>query len=189
MIDTLTKNEGRFKKPEFWNDLNLKEKKYFVITLHRPSNVDEEHLLSRLITQIASLGKDYPILFPVHPRTKKILKGLDLNFENLHYVNPLGYLEFNYLVKHAFAVLTDSGGITEETTVMNVPCITLRESTERPETCDIGTNVLVGNNSVKIAEAIKLLFSGDWKQGQIPELWDGQASKRIVNHLVEIYQL
>jgi UDP-N-acetylglucosamine 2-epimerase (non-hydrolysing) len=189
MIDTLTKNESQFKKPKLWNRLNLKEKKYFVVTLHRPSNVDEEHLLSRLITQIAKLGIDYPIIFPVHPRTKKILENLSLNLENLHYVSPLGYLEFNYLVKHAFAVFTDSGGITEETTVLNVPCITLRENTERPETCEIGTNVLVGNDLGKLTEAFKVLLSGNWKQGQIPELWDGQASKRIVNHLVEIYQL
>jgi UDP-N-acetylglucosamine 2-epimerase (non-hydrolysing) len=189
MIDTLTKNEKRFKRPQLWNHLNLKEKNYFVITLHRPSNVDEEYLLKRLITQIATLGKDYPILFPVHPRTKKILEGLDLNFENLHYVNPLGYLEFNYLVKYALAVLTDSGGITEETTVMNIPCITLRENTERPETCKIGTNVLVGHDAAKLTKAFNVLLSGNWKQGQIPELWDGEAAKRIVNHLIEIHQL
>lgn len=189
MIDTLRKNEHRLKQPTLWNDLGLKEKKYMVMTLHRPSNVDEEHQLKNLITQIVTLGKDYPIIFPVHPRTKKLLQDLDLNFENLHYVEPLGYLEFNYLVKHAFAVLTDSGGITEETTVMNVPCITLRENTERPETCEIGTNVLVGNDSAKIKENFEHLLSGHWKQGQIPELWDGKTAERIVEHLVKIYRL
>src|SRR5690606_3791114 len=100
-----------------------------------------------------------------------------------------GYLEFNYLVKHAFAVLTDSGGITEETTVMDVPCITLRENTERPETCEIGTNVLVGNDMQKIEDSFEELLSGHWKKGQIPQLWDGDAAKRIVAHLVKIYQL
>ena len=189
MIDTLLKNEIRFTIPSIWSEFQLVPKKYMVITLHRPSNVDEGEQLKTLITQIATLGKDYQIIFPVHPRTKKILKGLKLNFENLHYINPLGYLDFNYLVKHAFAVLTDSGGITEETTVMNVPCITLRENTERPETCDIGTNVLVGTNLDKITEAFKILLSGKWKQGQIPELWDGKAAERIVNHLIEIYKL
>ena len=189
MIDTLRKNESRLKQPTIWNDLGLLKKQYIVMTLHRPSNVDEEKQLKELIAQIVSLGKDYPIIFPVHPRTKKILQGLDLNFKNLHYIDPLGYLEFNYLVKNAFAVLTDSGGITEETTVMNVPCITLRENTERPETCDIGTNILVGNNSEKINSAFKTLLSGNWKQGQIPELWDGNSSERIVNHLIEIYQV
>ncbi len=189
MIDTLLKNENRLKKPLIWNELKLKEKRYLVITLHRPSNVDEEKTLKKLITQLTSLGKDFPIIFPVHPRTKKLLQGLSLNFKNLHYIDPLGYLEFNYLVKNAFAVLTDSGGITEETTVMNVPCITLRDSTERPETCDIGTNVLVGNDSEKISAAFKELVSGNWKQGKIPELWDGHAAKRIVDHLIDIYKL
>jgi UDP-N-acetylglucosamine 2-epimerase (non-hydrolysing) len=189
MIDTLFKNMSRFKKPQLWNDLNLQEKKYFVMTLHRPSNVDEEQLLSRLINQIVTLSKEYPIIFPVHPRTIKKLNMLKLNFKNLHYINPLSYLEFNFLVKHAFAVITDSGGITEETTVLNIPCITLRENTERPETCEIGTNELVGNSVTKITDAFKVLLSGKWKQGQIPVYWDGKAAERIVNHLVEIYQL
>ena len=189
MIDTLRKNEAHLRQPKIWNDLGLERKKYLVITLHRPSNVDEEQQLKTLISKIATLGKDYPILFPVHPRTKNILKGLTLNFENLHYISPLGYLEFNFLVKYALAVLTDSGGITEETTVMNVPCLTLRDTTERPETCEIGTNVLVGNDKKKIENAFKTLINGIWKQGQVPELWDGKSAIRIVNHLVEIYQL
>lgn len=189
MIDTLRKNEQRLKQPKLWDKLGLKEKNYMMMTLHRPSNVDEEQQLKALISQIVTLGKEYPIIFPVHPRTKKLLQDLDLNFENLHYVEPLGYLEFNYLVKHAFAMLTDSGGITEETTVMNVPCITLRENTERPETCDIGTNVLVGNDPKKIADSFKELLSGNWKKGQIPELWDGEAAKRIIENVVKIYQL
>jgi UDP-N-acetylglucosamine 2-epimerase (non-hydrolysing) len=189
MIDTLRKNESRLKQPFFWNDLKLSNKNYLVITLHRPSNVDEAQQLSNLITKIVELSKNHPIIFPVHPRTKKMLEGLDLNFDNLHYVEPLGYLEFNYLVKNALAVLTDSGGITEETTVMNVPCMTLRNTTERPETCVIGTNILVGNDSKKIEDAFNLLFSGKWQKGEIPELWDGKAAERIVNHLVKIYQL
>jgi len=189
MIDTLLKNENRLKQPKIWEKLQLKAKNYLVLTLHRPSNVDEVSQLKTLITQIAMLSKDYQIIFPVHPRTQKALTDLNLSFENLHYVNPFGYLEFNFLVKHSFAVLTDSGGITEETTVMNVPCITLRNSTERPETCEIGTNVLVGTDSKKIIDAFKILLSGQWKQGQIPELWDGKTAERIVNHVVEIYNL
>ncbi|KAA5827409.1 UDP-N-acetylglucosamine 2-epimerase (non-hydrolyzing) [Algibacter amylolyticus] len=186
MIDTLLKNKSRLAKPSLWDDLNLSEKKYMVMTLHRPSNVDEEQQLKKLITQIVTLGKDYPIIFPVHPRTKKLLSNLNLNFDNLYYVNPLGYLEFNYLVKNALAVITDSGGITEETTVMNVPCITLRDSTERPETCDIGTNILVGSDPEKIKNAFNILLSGTWKQGVTPQLWDGNTAKRIVHHLVSI---
>lgn len=189
MIDTLLKHMPRFAAPKIWNALGLKEKQYMVMTLHRPSNVDEEKSLKTLITQITTLGKDYPIIFPVHPRTKKILEALDLTFNNLHYVEPLGYLSFNYLVKNAFAVLTDSGGITEEATVMNVPCITLRDSTERPETCELGTNELVGSDAEKIAAAFKTLLSGAWKKGSIPELWDGNAAKRIADHLIKIYNL
>lgn len=159
------------------------------MTLHRPSNVDETRQLGNLISQICSLSRNYPIIFPVHPRTKIMLEDLDLNFENLNYTSPLGYLEFNYLVKHSFAVITDSGGITEETTVMNVPCITLRDSTERPETCELGTNVLVGNNTEKIENAFLQLFSGNWKAGGIPPLWDGNAAERIIEHLLKIYGL
>ncbi|WP_035479493.1 non-hydrolyzing UDP-N-acetylglucosamine 2-epimerase [Gelidibacter mesophilus] len=189
MIDTLLKNDNRLQQPKLWRTLQLEAKKYLVMTLHRPSNVDGEQQLKALISQLAQLGKDYPIIFPVHPRTKKLLEGLNLNFPNLHYVAPLGYLEFNYLVKYAFAVLTDSGGITEETTVMHVPCITLRTSTERPETCTIGTNVLVGNDPVKITHAFEELLSGNWRIGDIPELWDGCAAERIINHLVDIYKV
>ena len=189
MIDTLLKNESRLKKPDLWDNLGLSNKKYLVMTLHRPGNVDEEKQLKALITHIVTLGKDYPIIFPVHPRTQKLLSGLNLNFENLHYVHPLGYLEFNYLVKHALSVITDSGGITEETTVMNVPCMTLRDNTERPETCHIGTNVLVGNDSNKIENAFKILLSGTWKQGEIPELWDGHTAERIIDHIAHLYKL
>lgn len=189
MIDTLRKNESRLKKPLIWKDLNLSNKSYLVLTLHRPSNVDEVEQLKNLITKIVELSNNYPIIFPVHPRTKNRLESLNLNFDNLHYVEPLGYLEFNYLVKNSLAVLTDSGGITEETTVFNVPCVTLRNTTERPETCIIGTNVLVGNDPKKIEHAFNMLFSGKWKKGEIPEYWDGKTAKRIVNHLIEIYQL
>ncbi len=189
MIDTLRKHEKRLKQPSIWDDLKLKEKQFLVMTLHRPNNVDEEFQLKSLISQIATLGKGFPVIFPVHPRTKKLLQGLNLNFENLHYVEPLGYLEFNYLVKNALAVITDSGGITEETTVMNIPCITLRDSTERPETCEIGTNVLVGNDVTKIKNAFKDLLSGQWKNSKTPKLWDGKSAERITNHLIEIYNL
>ena len=189
MIDTLLKNKLRFTKPSIWETLKLKPRKYMVITLHRPSNVDEKQQLSTLINQIVKLSKDYPIIFPVHPRTKKILEMLNLSFKNLHYVNPLSYLNFNYLVKNAFAVLTDSGGVTEEATIMNVPCITFRDSTERPETCEVGTNVLVGADPDKISNAFKTLFSKKWKNGSVPKLWDGNAAERIIDQLVKIYRL
>ncbi|WP_053976502.1 non-hydrolyzing UDP-N-acetylglucosamine 2-epimerase [Mangrovimonas xylaniphaga] len=189
MIDTLLKNEARFQKPELWDQLHLGAKKYLALTLHRPSNVDEQAELKNLLSLITNLGKNYPIIFPVHPRTKQVLEAMHINAPNLHFVEPLGYLEFNFLVKHALAVLTDSGGITEETTVMNVPCITLRENTERPETCELGTNVLAGKDPKKIETAFQTLLSGKWKNTTIPELWDGKTAERIIEHLINIYQL
>ncbi|WP_053970748.1 non-hydrolyzing UDP-N-acetylglucosamine 2-epimerase [Mangrovimonas sp. ST2L15] len=187
MIDTLLKNEKRFSKPEIWHSLDLKDKHYLVMTMHRPSNVDEEHQLEKLITTIVKKSDQTPIIFPVHPRTEKMLKNLNLDFEKLHLVAPLGYLEFNYLVKHSKGVLTDSGGITEETTVMNVPCITLRENTERPETCELGTNILVGHDLSKLDLALDDLLFNKWKEGSIPELWDGKAAERIVNQIIQIH--
>ncbi len=183
MIDTLLKNLDRLKRAKLWSQLDLKEREYFVMTLHRPANVDEEQKLKALMHEIVAHANGKPIVFPVHPRTAKLLKGLDIYAPNLHYTEPLGYLEFNYLVKHAFAVITDSGGITEETTVLGVPCLTLRDNTERPETVDIGTNELIGTNPQNIAPAMKLLFDGKWKKGDIPELWDGHTAERIVRHL------
>lgn len=187
MIDTLLKNLNNLKQPHVWNNLNLKPKQYFVLTLHRPSNVDETIHLQQLIALICELSKGLPIVFPVHPRTKKMLDASNIKNNNLHFIEPLGYLEFNYLVKNALAVLTDSGGITEETTVMNVPCLTFRDNTERPETCEIGTNKLVGSDTEKIRKAFSVLFEGLWKQGQTPALWDGKTSERIVDILLRLY--
>jgi len=184
MIDTLLNNMYRFIKPAAWESFNLKEKGYFVMTLHRPANVDEEQKLKKLIDEIVKGAKGLPIVFPVHPRTAKILKGIGIEADNLHMIEPLGYLEFNYLVKYAFAVVTDSGGITEETTVMKVPCMTLRDNTERPETITVGTNELVGTNPDNVAPFMEKLHAGDWKSGEIPHLWDGNTAGRIVEDLL-----
>lgn len=186
MIDTLLTNKSRFRKPKIWNHLNLKEKFFFVITLHRPANVDKETKLVELINEIIRTTKDLPLIFPVHPRTEKILKNLGVKHHRLHLVSPMGYLEFNYLVERSLAVITDSGGITEETTVLGVPCLTLRDNTERPETITIGTNELLGTSPKNIEPAMKILFSGKWKKGSIPHLWDGNCSKRIVNILKKL---
>lgn len=165
MIDTLLKHRPRFKKPALWDSLNLKEKEYIVMTLHRPANVDEESKLKALMDAIVSASDPLPLIFPVHPRTAKILSHLGIDYPRLHKIEPLGYLEFNYLVERAKAVMTDSGGITEETTVMGVPCMTLRNNTERPETMTIGTNELLGTNPKAIQPAMKKLLSGNWKKG------------------------
>lgn len=192
MIDTLLANRARFKKPQVWDELGLKEKEYIVMTMHRPANVDEESHLKAMMEQIVTNVHGLPIIFPIHPRTALRLKELvnegvselgNERFSNLHIVEPMGYLEFNYLVERAKAVVTDSGGITEETTVMGVPCITLRDNTERPETCTIGTNELIGTNPVAIKPALDKLFAGEWKKGAIPELWDGHTAERIISIL------
>jgi len=186
MIDTLLKHRNRFQQPPFWAELGLQKNEYLVITLHRPANVDEDDKLKVLIDEIIVNSHGLPLIFPAHPRTAKILAKLGISYENLHITEPLGYLEFNYLVENAKAVITDSGGITEETTVMGVPCITLRDNTERPETVTIGTNELIGTDPRAIQPAMERLFSGKWKKGGIPELWDGKAGQRVVNTLVSL---
>ena len=201
MIDTLMANRARFRKPQVWDELGLKEKEYIVMTMHRPGNVDEESHLKAMMEQIITNVHGLPIIFPIHPRTALRLRELlnersqtssmsaaeslnDANkWANLHIVEPMGYLEFNYLVERAKAVVTDSGGITEETTVMGVPCITLRDNTERPETCTVGTNELIGTDPKAIKPALDKLFAGEWKKGAIPELWDGHTAARIVEIL------
>lgn len=186
MIDSLIKNQSRFKKPVFWNDFNIKNNNFFVVTLHRPSNVDEPKNLRNLINEIILSSNDCPIIFPMHPRTKIVFDKLNISDSRLFVVPPLSYLEFNYLVKFSLAVITDSGGISEETTVLNVPCITLRNSTERPETVIYGTNELIGDNPKSIKPALDKLFSGKWKKGSVPELWDGKTSQRIIKKLINL---
>ena len=193
MIDTLMANRARFRRPAVYDALGLEEKQYIVMTMHRPANVDEQEHLKALMEQIITNVHGLPIIFPIHPRTAKLFynlwgdeEKLKEIFPNLHIVDPMGYLEFNYLVERAKAVVTDSGGITEETTVMGVPCITLRDNTERPETCTVGTNMLIGTKPEAITPALDKLFAGEWKQGAIPALWDGQTSERIVEILLEI---
>ncbi len=203
MIDTLLANRARFRKPEVWDELGLKPQEFVVMTMHRPANVDEENHLRAMMEQIIDNVHGLPVIFPIHPRTAKMLRELlndrpqansmsateslnDERFPNLHIVEPMGYLEFNYLVERAKAVVTDSGGITEETTVMGVPCITLRDNTERPETCTVGTNELIGTNPAAIKPALDKLFAGEWKKGAIPELWDGHTAERIIAILADL---
>lgn len=193
MIDTLLANRARFRQPEVWSTLALQEKQYIVMTMHRPANVDEENHLRAMMEQIVDNAHGLPIVFPIHPRTAKLFynlwgdeETLAKRFPNLHIVEPLGYLEFNYLVERAKAVVTDSGGITEETTVMGVPCITLRDNTERPETCTVGTNELIGTNPAAIKPALDKLFAGEWKKGGVPALWDGHTAERIIDILAGV---
>jgi UDP-N-acetylglucosamine 2-epimerase (non-hydrolysing) len=179
MIDTLLKQKPRFVAPSCWKELGLVDRSFFVLTLHRPANVDGANKLGKLIETIVSGAEGLPIVFPVHPRTAKLIDDLGLQAPNLHFVEPLPYLEFNFLVERAFAVITDSGGITEETTVLGIPCLTLRDNTERPETIEMGTNELVGTDPRKLPPVMQRLFSGTWKKHQIPPLWDGKTGARI----------
>ena len=185
MIDTLLKHRPRFTKPSVWDEIGLKDKEYFVMTLHRPANVDQEEKLKELIDEIVNHSNGLPLIFPVHPRTRKMLENLGISHPRLHMVEPLGYLEFNFLVERAKCVVTDSGGITEETTVMGVPCMTLRDNTERPETITLGTNELLGTDPKAIQPAMGKLFSGNWKKGKEIPLWDGQTAGRIVDVLLQ----
>lgn len=186
MIDSLLGNMARFTAPDFYGQEGLESGKYIVMTLHRPSNVDGYENLRTLLSLINDNVGDRKVVFPMHPRTKKMFDQLDIRFDNLIITGPMPYLQFNYLVKNALGVVTDSGGITEETTVMGVPCMTLRNSTERPETVTLGTNEIVGTDPTNIVPYLKKLVKGEWKTGTIPDLWDGQTAGRIVEILAKL---
>jgi len=185
MIDTLLTQLPRLIKPELWEANNLKSKGYLVLTLHRPSNVDDFDKFAawmKLIDEQAQV----PVIFPVHPRTFKNFSRLTRTPSNIITCDPLSYLEFIYLLKEAKAVITDSGGVQEETTVLGIPCITLRNNTERPETVTIGTNEMTGDNFDALISALKKLNSNEWKKSSIPALWDGKTADRIVEILLKL---
>jgi len=185
MIDTLEYHKDDLFAPAFFAEEGLVEKNYLVMTVHRPSNVDDKQQLMDIFSEIDTKCEGYPVIFPVHPRTRKNMLEFGIQPKNVRLVEPLSYFEFNYLVKNSKGVITDSGGITEETTVMGVPCITMRDSTERPETIDIGTNELIGTNPRDLGIALDKLLSGNWKKGKIPHLWDGKTSDRIIDWFVK----
>lgn len=187
MIDTLYQNLGNLRKPALWDEHQLKEKGYFLITLHRPVNVDDPRNLSHLMDVILNGTGESPVIFPVHPRTRKNLDERYTSNSKLILVEPMGYFEFIYLVKNAMAVITDSGGITEEATVLDIPCLTLRNTTERPETVTVGSNELVGTDPNNLIPYLEALQNKKWKRSAIPPLWDGKTSGRIVKKILEIY--
>lgn len=186
MIDTLVANFDRLQKPALFDALSLQSGEYIAMTLHRPSNVDEEEKLAGLIQLIGAKSADKNVVFPVHPRTKQNLEKMSNLPKNIHLTDPMGYLEFMYLIKNAFAVVTDSGGIQEESTFLGIPCLTLRENTERPETVTMGTNELLGLDIEAIGNAFDKLNSHHWKKGHIPTLWDGKTADRIVEKLLKL---
>ncbi|MGL5112879.1 MAG: non-hydrolyzing UDP-N-acetylglucosamine 2-epimerase [Flavobacterium sp.] len=188
MIDTLYQNLHRIAEPVFWKQFYLETGNYIILTLHRPSNVDEEQSLVQLLLGIDKMAGDKKVVFPIHPRTKAILGEINLNLKNILMVEPQGYLNFMFLIKNSFAVITDSGGISEETTVLGIPCFTMRNTTERPETQSVGTNTLVGTSIENLEKHFEAFLNPDSttkKAVGIPDLWDGKASERILSILIQ----
>jgi len=188
MIDTLLKYRDRASSHEILNELGLEKRSYALMTLHRPSNVDVEANLVNILNAVEEVQREIKIVFSMHPRTRARIEEFGLgdmvsSMENLVIVDPLGYLRFMGLMVNSTFVLTDSGGMQTETTVLNIPCLTMRENTERPETLERGTNTLVGSNAHLIVDLSNRILDGNGKPGAYPELWDGHTAKRIVEVL------
>jgi UDP-N-acetylglucosamine 2-epimerase (non-hydrolysing) len=189
MVDSLLANKAKAERSRILLHLDLSKQQYALLTLHRPSNVDDRQSLTRIISALREVSKRIPIVFPAHPRTKKNMEKFGLTDlikdERILFIEPLGYLDFLKLMMNAKLVMTDSGGIQEETTVLGIPCLTLRNTTERPVTVTQGTNKLVWNDTEKIISETFKILDGKGKQGVIPHLWDGKAAERIVNSLAK----
>lgn len=190
MIDSLQKHRQRAEYSTILESLCVTPRHYGLITLHRPSNVDEPENLREILGALREIQRELPLIFPVHPRTRKHIQLFGLSdalsaAPQLRLTEPLGYLDFLKLMVHARFVLTDSGGIQEETTVLGVPCITVRHNTERPITVEVGTNEVIGSGGARIVEACTRALRGHWKKGAMPELWDGRAAVRIVEVLLD----
>lgn len=184
MIDTLMSHKDKAMSSNVVAELGLEEYAYLLVTLHRPSNVDTDAGLSMILKALRKLQEDIAVVFPIHPRTRKMIEAYGLSgyigsMRNLRLIEPLGYADFLRLMHDACAVLTDSGGIQEETTALGVPCITVRHNTERPVTVSLGTNTLVGQDPEKIVSITREAINGQPKQGTMPPLWDGRAAERI----------
>jgi UDP-N-acetylglucosamine 2-epimerase (non-hydrolysing) len=188
MIDTLQKNQSQIQNSKILETLNLETKNYAVLTLHRPSNVDNKETFQGILEAVAYTQKHLPVIYPIHPRSRKMLEQYGLmsyveGLPQLYLVDALGYNDFGRLVSQAKMVLTDSGGIQEETTVYGVPCITIRKNTERPITIWEGTNELAGTSKHKIIDLVNQVLNGTWKASKIPQLWDGKTASRIINFI------
>ena len=188
MIDTLKKHKSRAKKSKILKKLNLKSKKYAVLTLHRSEHIGNKKILNELLNAIGNIQKNIKIVWPIHPRTRRKLEKFGFNsklknMKNLMITNSLGYLDFLNLTDNSRFVLTDSGGLQEETTILKIPCLTLRRETERPVTVEKGTNIITGIKENRITEEANKILNGKVKKGSIPEFWDGKAAERIVEIL------
>ncbi|MFO7874553.1 MAG: UDP-N-acetylglucosamine 2-epimerase (non-hydrolyzing) [Bacteroidales bacterium] len=188
MIDTLEANYDTLESCPVTDELGLTKENYIVATFHRPNNVDDPEALNELLNTLRNLARERKVVFPVHPRTRKNIETFGLEEkvpDNLLMIEPVGYISFLSLLRYAELVITDSGGIQEETTYMNVQCITVRKNTERPVTIDVGTNHLVGTSMEKVEKAALDILGGTTKPGRIPELWDGKAARRIAQIIME----
>ncbi len=185
MIDSLKLMKPQWDPLQFWKKLNQTKKNYFLLTLHRPSNVDQKKTLSHFLDILNQIQKQIPVVFPIHPRTEQTLKKFSLlkkiqSFKNVSMIKPSGYLETISLLSGAKGILTDSGGMQEESTILGVPCLTLRENTERPITVRQGTSEIVGLDKKKILSLTNKICANKWKKRTIPPLWDGKTAKRIL---------
>jgi UDP-N-acetylglucosamine 2-epimerase (non-hydrolysing) len=186
MIDSLLASKAKAEQLSTLQDLGLTPQGYAVCTLHRPSNVDDPRVFTGLLQALVHISERLPVIFPVHPRTRRMLSehvhlASVQRAKNLRLVDPMGYLEFLALTSQARLILTDSGGLQEESTALGVPCLTLRENTERPITVEVGTNLVVGTDPSRIQQAADRALDGQGKKGRIPELWDGRSSERIAD--------
>jgi len=190
MIDSLLQFQQKATNSKVHSELHLDNQPFALLTLHRPSNVDNRANFTNILNALERIEKEISIIFPIHPRSRKMIEQFNFSAKieqmtNLKLIDPIGYLDFLHLMQNAKFVLSDSGGIQEETTVLGIPCLTLRENTERPVTVELGTNRIVGMDTDKIVtESLKVL-SGQSKKGEIPPLWDGNAAQRIVNIISE----
>lgn len=180
MIDTLMRHRKKAEALDVMSRFEVQPGKFALVTLHRPSNVDEPEVLRGILESLNEISQTMPVIFPIHPRTAKRIREFGFDATNIRTIDPLGYLEFLNLTSNAGIVLTDSGGLQEETTILGVPCLTLRHNTERPVTITHGTNIMAGPDKARILDAFRRVVSGDWKPSGPPEYWDGRAAERIV---------
>jgi UDP-N-acetylglucosamine 2-epimerase (non-hydrolysing) len=185
MIDTLLKQRAKAATLEVTSQFRLEPRRYAVVTLHRPSNVDDAAVLGGIIEALEEIAKSMPVIFPIHPRTTKRIREFGFAMKGIRTIDPLGYLEFLNLTSNAGMVLTDSGGLQEETTILGGPCLTLRNNTERPVTISHGTNIMVGPDKKRILDAFHRVVDGGWKPSGPPEYWDGRAAERIIRVIRE----
>ncbi|MFA6429341.1 MAG: UDP-N-acetylglucosamine 2-epimerase (non-hydrolyzing) [Patescibacteria group bacterium] len=187
MIDCLRSVEPLSDRSTVLAELGLSPKRYGVVTLHRPENVDDPIVLSQLWSALCQVSERLPLVFPVHPRTKQRFADLQQEHASaIKLIDPVGYIEMVALMKQATCILTDSGGLQEEATALGVPCLTMRTETERPSTIEIGTNEMVGLDPARILDGVDRVLKGEWKKGALPPLWDGHAAERIADMIAKL---